>query len=801
MKKNSLVCMMHTNYIKQIVKKTLIVLSLSILSLNYIQAQVPTLPIGGVTPDNIIESDCFSEPPKREWSISPMKDVNRNIFSGESVILVGDVDGDGSPEIVLVGPNYGGNQKLYILDGKTQKIKFQFPVDASYTGINPLAGIAKVKWTDGSMKSIILMYTSNSTSFCAYDINGNKLWTSDEGMKQKTFGVCMQILDIDGDGLSEIICAGNVVAAETGRTLTRITNNYQGLIHSWDYTNNFMHQSMVGNLKNDGSMRLCIGNTIWKFNTKLTNRYGLNPDALVLEKTFPNQVYIGSSPMTVPTGGDGCVQLADIDLDGNLDIIVSTVKRENVPNNSTYYLYVYSWAKDKIIGSKIINNVYKHSIPFVGDIDGDKYPEILITHGAEVGNNLNTQYDFISALKYNASSQELDFFWRTPHNDNSGATGMTLFDFNQDGVAEIIYRDNTHLRIMDGSKSTGVRDLAKFDCTSSTAFEYPTVADVDNDGQAEILMTGGTADVIHSGVGQLFVFKAGPEVTGNPTFWSKARPVWNTLSYNPLFVNEDLTTPKVLLSQATIYPGEDGILGTADDVQPYNNFLQQQTNLNKYGTPFWLAANAQFFGQPVYDYDKYTDKLKITLKISNIGDNTLYSPFYITIYKNKLSVDSKKYTYIYNSNINPNDTIETSIILDNFMAEWNPNNAIIINLNDKGDASQAQGVCAPSTPILYHPILPTDQDGCADSVNRKIVCPYAIENSKFQWQMSYYKDLDWTNIPNATTREININQTRGTCYYRTIVELPSGVILTSDPTKVRIRSCAMPVNHNLTTLE
>ena len=67
-------------------------------------------------------------------------------------------------------------------------------------------------------------------------------------------------------------------------------------------------------------------------------------------------------------------------------------------------------------------------------------------------------------------------------------TGSTLFDFNGDGAAEVIYNDECWFRIYDGL--SGVT-LFKEPSESRTRIEYPVVADVDN-GNAEIVFSTST---------------------------------------------------------------------------------------------------------------------------------------------------------------------------------------------------------------------------------------------------------------------------------------------------------------------
>ena len=69
--------------------------------------------------------------------------------------------------------------------------------------------------------------------------------------------------------------------------------------------------------------------------------------------------------------------------------------------------------------------------------------------------------------------------------------------------------------------------------TSFGGFRYPSVADVDNDGSAEILVAG------ESSVPTLRVF--GDATDG----WASARRVWNQHSYHVTNVREDGTIPHV----------------------------------------------------------------------------------------------------------------------------------------------------------------------------------------------------------------------------------------------------------------
>ena len=65
----------------------------------------------------------------------------------------------------------------------------------------------------------------------------------------------------------------------------------------------------------------------------------------------------------------------------------------------------------------------------------------------------------------------------------------------------------------------------------------PVIADVDADGEAEIVISCGGNTVVY---------------TSNQTPWMPTRKVWNSLHYSPTFVNDDLTIPAQRQNKADI---------------------------------------------------------------------------------------------------------------------------------------------------------------------------------------------------------------------------------------------------------
>lgn len=138
---------------------------------------------------------------------------------------------------------------------------------------------------------------------------------------------------------------------------------------------------------------------------------------------------------------------------------------------------------------------------------------------------------------------------RSTEDDSSKVTGSTLFDFNGDGAMEVIYNDECFFRIYDGS--TG-RTLFREPSESRTRIEHPIVADVDADGNAEIVFTTSTESGFCSVRNQSNVFgeqystlyNPGLEVWGDPQdLWVSARKIWNQHAYHVTHITESNQVP------------------------------------------------------------------------------------------------------------------------------------------------------------------------------------------------------------------------------------------------------------------
>jgi hypothetical protein len=620
-------------------------------------------------PDNVSDADCYVEPTPMEWGIEEAWRSDQTNVSTYVTPVVGDVDGDGIPEIFAAKfVNYDTFKDIYVFKGNDRNNPITITtVTGGNVVISPLA-LAKV----GNDYVIVTVEWSTGRIYAYNAATGAHLWVSDEKVcadynvsYPQYHCYSLNFADFDNDGTVELYAGGRIFNAATGVMLAETPAGGNQGKRGYYNANYFEYFTVAADVLGDAKLELLAGTQVYDVN--ISNKNGVTGNSLTVAAEI--------APVAVDDGTvkDGKTIVADINSDGLPDVIFTTTVTATATKS-----WIVAWdpRTETVIakGGDITTTTGNLSVPFVGNIDNDAKPEIvqIITNK-------------ITGFKLNAANHTFDIAYELVIDDDSGATGITLFDFNQDKKGELVYRDKTHLRILQTDGNT-FNNLKTYDnTTSGTYSEYPIVADVDNDGSAEIVVVGGVG--VNATSGTLRIYKS-----GNSAKWAPARKVWNQYAYNVVNVNEDLTIPAVQFNPATVFPGADGLLGTSDDVQPYNNFLQQQTALNKNGLPIWLVPNSVAL-PPQFEYDAAKDSATIHVAVANIGDAAFRAPFYVTAYKNNAQ-GTPNYTYAYPNMIMAGDTAIITFGIPDFKANgWVPFDHILIRTNDNGSGSIHQAVC------------------------------------------------------------------------------------------------------------
>ncbi|MBO5753131.1 MAG: VCBS repeat-containing protein [Proteobacteria bacterium] len=390
-------------------------------------------------------------------------DKNHYVSAGATLTL-GDVDGDGIPEIFA-------QRSTYQPDNKTVA-----------TG-----GIVAFKWSDAEKKYMVSWFKTSELK------NRNYKWGG------------LGLHDINNDGIPEVLNAtGEALNAQTGEKL-----NGDQIVG--DTGNNTTLFPAIEDLDNDGKVEMIVkGGNVYEWQIEKDPDGNIVSQKWVLEYS----VLSGQGAFWLKAIGDfGTVGdiPADFDWskpDGIAEIVSTTGNESTTGQVGIHALHVKK--NEDGTETKTVQRIlymgkkFGGGAPTVGDFDGDKLPEVGIAFGDYYAViDPQCQKDANGVLPEGCAEENI--LWKQPNTDNSSyTTGSSVFDFDADGIIEVVYADECYTRIYNG-KTGDVLFSARQ--SSRTAFEMPTIADVDNDESAEILMganrtdrTCPKIDTIHRGI-------------------------------------------------------------------------------------------------------------------------------------------------------------------------------------------------------------------------------------------------------------------------------------------------------------
>ncbi|HWB82155.1 MAG TPA: VCBS repeat-containing protein [Nannocystaceae bacterium] len=339
--------------------------------------------------------------------------------------------------------------------------------------------------------------------------------------------------DVDGDGLVEI------VGVIDGDNTVGIFANDGTLKKKSIPAPGFLYSQAIAlyDLEADGDVEILVGGLVY------------DHEATYVWPTTAGSSNEGSGPVAV-----------DLDDDGKLEI---------VHGNSAFRhdgeLY---WINNDIGDG---GSAWADGYPHVANFDDDDDPEILVTNekGLSILEHDGTPkyammrptgesdvalnwarpaavHDFdgdgVSDFAHGASEhftvyrRDVSVLWTQSIVDMSGAAAGTAFDFLGDGKAEAMYADEHTFYAFDGANGEVLLTEPRF---SRTLVEFPVVADIDNDGSAEVLVVSNETFEHELPDAPVKAIRDAEDR------WIPARRIWNQHQYHVTNVREDGTIPTV----------------------------------------------------------------------------------------------------------------------------------------------------------------------------------------------------------------------------------------------------------------
>lgn len=366
----------------------------------------------------------------------------KNYVSAGATMAIGDVDGDGYVEIYA------------------QRSPYQPHNTTEATG-----GVVQFKWDKEQKK-----YVTG--------------WRAISNLKTRAFGWGgLALHDINNDGIPELITpVGEVLNARTGEKLNGTQTIDDPLF------------ATISDLDNDGAVEyIARAGDIYEWTVTKDEAGDIKSQQWV--KEYP--ITSGAGGYTLKALGDfGTVGETPEAFDWNTkDGIAEVVSTRGIEaGKGKAQLAIHAITKKTDASGNVtkgqqrvffIDGLYGGGAPVVGDFDKDGMPEIGVAFG-DYYSVFDPRCKKDSSGNLPEGCLEENYLWKQPNQDDSSfCTGSSVFDFDGDGQIEVVYSDECYTRIYDG-KTGDVLFSAKH--SSRTAYEMPTIADVDNDQSAEIIM-------------------------------------------------------------------------------------------------------------------------------------------------------------------------------------------------------------------------------------------------------------------------------------------------------------------------
>ena len=356
-------------------------------------------------------------------------------------------------------------------------------------------------------------------------IDGAELWAYENGGVFSDPRNTVAAADLDGDGVVEI------VLSDFASPVIQVVNHLGEVKKEFTKSGKPLGSVTLSDINNDGVVEIVNGDNVFSYDSGLlyTTNWSAASIAFDADNNGTQEVlsggglYDSNGVQLWQYGAPGSMWFSSVvNLDDDLEpeIVIS-----NPSNNASESVFA----------------VLEHD----GNVKWELTNPNNLGGGAQAvsnflgANSLGIVYSGYSSVDmYNTSGEVV---WSFANGDVfNGKMGVSAYDFNGDGIDEVIVQDHLKVRVLNGLNGEVLSTVAN---STWSLWEYPVIVDLSGDDNAELITVSNNFDSRYSLNNGVTVYGA----ADNSKPWKNATRIWNQHSYHQTNINQDGTVPTVEL--------------------------------------------------------------------------------------------------------------------------------------------------------------------------------------------------------------------------------------------------------------